>query len=374
MSVTPSPPPGLDSFQLAQWYQQHPTVQPPAASPSPSPTVGSGAAGILGTIGNQAAVGAQSAAPAGGELALIQALQGVGATKKGNTSQETLLGVGTTGTQKVDTTGLGSLAGAGTITDAVNAFDKLWQTDDSTFTYLQQQLQAAGFYTDSTQQPTFGVYSAADQGAFVNAVKAAAQSGSNLQQYLSTRAAVGLTNGIKALPSDVTVITHANQTNTDAALETVAKSLTGSDATLSPDLLTRFHAVYDAAYVAGQKQAVKEQTAAAANANSAVANGVTDALSRQSSGADSQTPQGWAQNPFGQVLAAGQASEDAATLRNAASGATPALGLTADVTQAPDISAAAAQFLQQQDAPDVKAQQNSQVTKSLLSILAGNGS
>lgn len=340
-----------------------------AVTPSPTPTVGAGTQSILGAVAGQ---GAQSSPNPADPFAGLAAIAGGGTTSK--TSTETLLGVGTTGTQKVDTSGLGSLSSATTITDAVNAFDKLWQTDDTTFQYLQQQLNAAGFYGASGFTGQYGVYSSADQAAFVNAVKAASQSGSNLQQYLTTRASIGLTNGVKALPSDVTVIAHPSQVDTDTALENEAKSLTGTNV-VSAALLARFHAVYDSAYVAGQRQAVKEQAAAAANANSQVASGVTDALNRQSSGADSQTPQGWVTNPFGQILASGQAAQDTSTLNNAAAGTlTPQGGLTADITQAPTVAAAADQFLQQNDAPAIGANNVANKYGTLLGILAGKGS
>ncbi len=159
--------------------------QNPTPSPSTTPTVAPRTNSILGAIAG-AGQGAQSSPSPADPFSGLQQYANIG---NSNTSTEALLGVGTAGTQKVDTSGLAALSGASTLTDAVSAFDKLWQTDDDTFTYLQQQLNAAGFY--GSTPPTYGVYSAADQAAFVNAAKAASQSNSNLQQYLTSRAAIG---------------------------------------------------------------------------------------------------------------------------------------------------------------------------------------
>lgn len=336
MPVSPSPSP----------------AQPSAAAPS----VGAGAAGILGSIGKQAqpGQGAQSANP-NDPAAAIGALAGIGGGGSGG--QAALLGTGVAGTAKVDTSGLGSLAGAGTVVDATAAFDKLWQTDNQTFTYLQQQLQAGGFYGSGT--PTYGVYSSADQLAFVAAAKTAAQSGANLQQYLATRAALGMANGTRALPSSVTVIAHPNKMNTDAALQDAAKSAIGSDAALDPMLLAKFHAVYDSAYVDGQRAAAKESAAAAAQANTTADSDVTAALMRQSSGS---------------TIAADQATKDAGTIAAGQNGSlTPQGGLTADITQAPDVGVMAQQFLQANDQADVAAQKNALVTKGVYAALGGHG-
>lgn len=335
------------------------------------------------------------------------------------------------GTTKIDLTGfplavMQALSKAGLDTSQPQPGDAIAAAlakipDRAVVNQLQQMLFYGGFYASSVTNLTklqLGKFGPEDVSALKNLVQTGGQTGQPLGSYLVGAANYGQAQGTinKVAGVGVTPIPIPADASIDAALKASAANLIGHDP--STEQLSEFRGIYDKLVVSASKQAAALQAKATAQttALSQDPEAVGAAAGRLGlpgyfgdSTEQPPTPgNGAMQSPWqtlisgqrgvmgpsangyqvpgtqadaqesGQEQAASayaqQQSADQNTVTQFTNAAGSALANSQPtVVSAPSLGDAADQFLAQQDAPDVAAQKNTEVTKSLLSILAGKG-
>lgn len=284
---------------------------------------------------------------------------------------------------------------------------------------VQQMLFFGGFYPNSITNLTqlqLGKFQSQDVSALGNLIQTGGQTGQPLGSYLVASANYGQAQGTinKIAGVGITPIPIPADASIDAALKAAASSELGRDP--SPQLLAGFRAMYDQLVIAASKQAAAlqaKQTAQTAalsqdpNAVGAAAGRLGlpgyfgDPQEQPPNPGSMQTPwQTLTSGPGGVMgpgpngyqvpgtqadnqVSAQQAAQAAYQQQHTADQNTVAqftgagAGVLANsqptITAAPSLTDAADQYLQQNDAPDVAAQKNTEVTKSLYSILTGKG-
>lgn len=171
-----------------------------------------------------------------------------------------------------------------TAEQAVAAFAKADRSDPTNLDHdlvaqIQQKLLYAGFYSDPKYRPRFGVIDPEDIAAFKSAVAVSAQTGSDLNAYLTAKASDGQFQGIAAAiqtaQADVRQIKHANPQDLGAVLQAQFTRTLGRKPTAAE--MAGFVAAYDHASTALQQQAY-QSIADAKNAASTTTGAVPFAL------------------------------------------------------------------------------------------------
>lgn len=332
-----------------------------------------------GAIAAGATTGPSASANVGG-ISLVAPTGGTGTDVFG-------LGTAVAGA-KVDISGLPGMIQAqilgqkvpiNTIQDLMTALAHI--KDPATVAYLQQLLYYAGKYSSTTTmgEAQSGIMDDATVSALKTLATTTAQTNAPFGTYLTQAAnfgkATGDINAAAGVGKQVLGIAHPSTIDADSALRSTAQQLLGHDP--SAQDYAGFRAFYDQVYTAGQKAQIQAQNAA--NASSG-AYGDPQTLA-SAYGVQQQRPlapytdQSATTAEHNQVNNAALAGDQAAagqyvdSLNLKANQGPPVVNYSTE----PSAGAAAEQFLQQQDGPDVGAQKNTEVTKSLLSILAGKG-
>lgn len=191
-------------------------------------------------------------------------LLGTTASSKSKFGLGTLSGETVNGVQAL----LNSLAGAKNVTaeQAVQAFASAANDprDVDLVAALQQKLLLAGLYTDPKYTPRYGVIDPQDITAFSKLVTVGAQTGADLNAYLTAKASDGQYRGIAAAitsaQADVRQIKHANPLDLQSVLQAAYQKVNGTKAT--PEQIAGFVAAYDHSTTALQQQSYDQISAA----------------------------------------------------------------------------------------------------------------
>lgn len=308
-------------------------------------------------------------------------------------------GTGTTGTDvfglgtavagaKVDISGLPGLIQAQILAQKVplnSAQDVMTALshirDPATVAYLQQLLQWSGMYPTTTTmgEAQSGIMDDGTIAALKKMVTTTAQNGSAFGTYLVQSANFGKATGDIANAAGAAKapigIAHPSTIDSDYALKQTAQTLLGHDPTAAD--YAGFRAFYDQVYTAGQKAQLEAQ-----NQANAAAGVYGDPRTLASAyGVQQQQPLPPYTDQTAQTAENNQTQNDALRSDQAAAGQyVSSLGLTANQGQPvvnystePSATAAASQYLQQNEAPAIGANNAANKYGTLLGILGGKG-
>jgi hypothetical protein len=212
-------------------------------SPTPQPGAAP-SAGRAGAVAKQA-LGSLVVAPTGG-------------------SNKSKFGLGSLASEPVNVGGLFPVMAANpTAEDVMSAFAK---SDPGTIAQIQDMLKRGGFYSTSNYNPHYGVLNPEDIAAFTKATTTAAQTGSDLNQYLTSQAKVGDYQGVAAQIQNQQkkpeVITRANPADLGALIDKEYQAIVGKKPTASER--AGFISAYNAFYTQAQKDQYAAQSPAQA--------------------------------------------------------------------------------------------------------------